>query len=97
MSADLIQGAFVSAPLGHLLVTMLQKAFAGKTTTRDKILQIIASNLIVSPIQNSAFLISMAIIAGARTWDQCVNVWKAGLPRVMCPQITTLRESNDGR
>lgn len=78
----MIYGAFVSAPLGHFLVTTLQKAFEGRTTPRDKLLQIIASNLIVSPIQNSAFLISMAIIAGARTKEQCINTLKAGLPYV---------------
>lgn len=61
---------------------MLQKAFAGKTTPKDKLLQIIASNLIVAPIQNSVFLISMAIIAGARTKDQCVNTLKNSLPGV---------------
>lgn len=75
----------MSAPLGHFLVTTLQKAFAGKTTPRDKIMQIIASNLIVSPLQNSAFLISMAIIAGARTKEQCLNTLKAGLPGVSIP------------
>lgn len=46
-------GAFISAPMGHFLVGLLQKAFAGKTTTRDKIMQILASNLILSPIQIS--------------------------------------------
>lgn len=49
-----LYGAFVSAPLGHYLVGLLQRAFAGRTSTRDKILQIVASNLIVSPIQISS-------------------------------------------
>lgn len=40
-------GAFISAPLGHILISILQKAFAGRTSLRAKILQIIASNLIV--------------------------------------------------
>ena len=75
-------GACISAPLGHILVTTLQKAFAGRTTPRDKLLQIIASNLIVSPIQNSVFLMSMAVIAGARTQKQILATVKAGLPGV---------------
>ena len=40
-------GAFISAPLGHLLISILQKVFAGRTSLRAKILQILASNLIV--------------------------------------------------
>lgn len=41
-------GAIVSAPLGHLLISLLQKVFNKKTTLKAKFLQIIASNLIVS-------------------------------------------------
>lgn len=42
-----LYGAFISAPLGHLLVTILQKIFAGRTSLKAKILQIVVSNLIV--------------------------------------------------
>lgn len=42
-----IYGAFVSAPLGHILINILQRAFAGRTSLKAKILQILASNLIV--------------------------------------------------
>jgi hypothetical protein len=42
-----IYGAFISAPLGHFLVTMLQKIFAGRTSLKAKILQIVVSNLVV--------------------------------------------------
>jgi len=42
-----LYGMFVSAPLGHLLIGILQKIFAGRTSTKAKILQIIVSNLIV--------------------------------------------------
>lgn len=44
-----VYGAFISAPLGHFLVSILQRAFAGRTSLRAKILQIIVSNLLVSP------------------------------------------------
>ena len=46
-----LYGFFVSAPLGHVMVGQLQKAFAGQTGTKAKVLQILASNLITAPIQ----------------------------------------------
>lgn len=42
-----IYGAFISAPLGHFLIGILQRVFAGRTSLKAKILQILASNLIV--------------------------------------------------
>jgi hypothetical protein len=42
-----IYGAFVAAPVGHLLISILQKIFAGRTSLKAKILQILTSNLIV--------------------------------------------------
>lgn len=41
-------GAFVSAPMGHILIGILQRVFAGRTSLKAKVLQIIASNLLVS-------------------------------------------------
>jgi peroxisomal membrane protein 2 len=46
-----VYGFLVSAPLGHYLVGALQKGFAGKTGTSARIGQILASNLLVAPIQ----------------------------------------------
>lgn len=43
-----IYGALISAPLGHVLISMLQKLFQGRTSVKAKILQILVSNLIVS-------------------------------------------------
>jgi hypothetical protein len=40
-------GALISAPMGHLLIGLLQRVFAGRTSLRAKILQILTSNLIV--------------------------------------------------
>ncbi|KAL3423201.1 Mpv17/PMP22 family protein [Phlyctema vagabunda] len=76
-------GAFISAPLGHVLISILQKVFAGRTSLKAKILQILFSNLIIAPIQNSVYLISMAIIAGARTIHQVHATWRAGFMPVM--------------
>lgn len=52
-----LYGALISAPLGHVMISILQKMFAGRTSLRAKIFQIIVSNLIVSPtIQLICFL-----------------------------------------
>ncbi|MCJ1274970.1 hypothetical protein MMC21_002769 [Puttea exsequens] len=76
-------GAFVSAPLGHFLIHILQKMFAGRTSLKAKILQILVSNLIIAPIQNSIYLASMAIIAGARTFHQIRATVRSGFMPVM--------------
>jgi len=78
-----VYGSLISAPLGHMLVTLLQKGFAGKTSTKAKIGQILVSNLIVSPIQNTVYLACMAVIAGARTFHQIRATVKAGFFPVM--------------
>lgn len=41
-------GALISAPLGHMLISILQKLFANRTSLKAKVLQILLSNLIVS-------------------------------------------------
>ena len=40
-----VYGAFISAPLGHVMISLLQRVFAGRTSLKAKILQIITSNL----------------------------------------------------
>ncbi|TFK56962.1 hypothetical protein OE88DRAFT_1640768 [Heliocybe sulcata] len=78
-----IYGFFISAPMGHYLVGALQKAFAGKTSTVAKIGQILASNLLVAPIQAGVYLASMAVINGAQSADEVVKTVKAGFAAVM--------------
>ena len=99
-----VYGAFVSAPLGHFLIHILQKMFSGRTSLKAKIMQILVSNLIVclypytiafqgiklngppfqiAPIQNSVYLASMAVIAGARTFHQVRATVRAGFMPVM--------------
>jgi peroxisomal membrane protein 2 len=46
-----LYGFFVSAPIGHVLIGALQRAFASRTGTGAKIAQILASNLLIAPIQ----------------------------------------------
>ena len=43
-----LYGAFISAPLGHVLISILQKIFRGRKSLKAKILQILISNLVVS-------------------------------------------------
>ncbi|ERF71943.1 hypothetical protein EPUS_06502 [Endocarpon pusillum Z07020] len=76
-------GALISAPLGHMLISILQKLFANRTSLKAKVLQILLSNLIVAPIQNTVYLASMAVIAGARTWHQVRATVRAGFMPVM--------------
>jgi hypothetical protein len=73
-----IYGFLVSAPMSHVLVGLLQKAFAGKTSLRARVAQIIANNILVSPIQASVYLGSMAVINGATSIDEVVKTIRAG-------------------
>jgi len=43
-----VYGALISAPLGHVLISILQRMFAGRTSLTAKLLQIVVSNLVVS-------------------------------------------------
>lgn len=72
-----LYGLFISAPLSHYLVMGLQRAFKGRNGAWWKLAQIVASNLIVTPIQNSVFLATMAVLAGARSVSQVYASWKA--------------------
>jgi len=76
-------GFVVSAPLGHFLVGLLQKMFAGKTDLKAKIGQILASNLVVAPIQISVYLASMAIINGAKTKEGVMRPVRGGFMNAM--------------
>src|SRR5690606_5460739 len=76
-------GAFISAPLGHLLISLLQRVFDGHTSTKSKILQILVSNLLVSPLQNIVMLASLAYVNGARTFHQVKHDVKKGFLPVM--------------
>ncbi|KAB5593626.1 hypothetical protein CTheo_2919 [Ceratobasidium theobromae] len=79
-------GFFVSAPMGHFFVGLLQRAFAGRTGTGAKIAQILASNLIVAPIQCAA---SMAVVNGAKTTDEIIKTVKGGFMKVIRIQWIT--------
>ncbi|KFA64579.1 hypothetical protein S40285_04577 [Stachybotrys chlorohalonatus IBT 40285] len=76
-------GALISAPMGHFFIWLLQFIFRGRTSLRSKIMQILVSNLIFAPIQNSIYLVAMALIAGARTYHQVRATVKVGFWKVM--------------
>ncbi|KAI0257661.1 hypothetical protein BJV78DRAFT_1164202, partial [Lactifluus subvellereus] len=78
-----VYGLLVSAPLSHVLVGRLQKAFAGRTGRAAKIGQVVASNLIVSPIQAASYLASLAVIGGARSWNDVKKTVKGGFVPVI--------------
>lgn len=78
-----LYGTLISAPMGHVLTGLLQRAFAGRTTTRDKILQIITSNLTVSVFANAVYLTCMAYINGARGVENIKRAVKAAFWPVM--------------
>jgi len=73
-----LYGLLVSAPLGHTLVGLMQKLFAGKTSLAAKIGQLLVSNLVVAPIQVAVYLTCTSIINGARGVDDVVKTIKAG-------------------
>lgn len=54
-------GAFISAPMGHFLIGFLQWVFSGRTSLKAKILQILASNLVVCNLfsRNSVALLTL--------------------------------------
>jgi len=73
-----LYGFLVSAPLSHYLLGAIQRAFDGKTSSQDKIRQVIANNILISPIQVSVFLVSTAIINGATSLKDVIKTVKAG-------------------
>ncbi|GAA5827082.1 hypothetical protein JCM11251_002235 [Rhodosporidiobolus azoricus] len=78
-----LYGFFISAPLGHTLLNILQKFFKGKTSTKSKLLMILCSNIFISPVLQSVYIAAMAIINGATTPAAIANAWKMSIWRVM--------------
>lgn len=74
-----LYGALVSAPLSHFLNGLLQKAFAGKVSVQAKIGQLLASNLLVAPIQNTG---AHASCFGCTHACFSILVWRSSFSRV---------------
>lgn len=96
-----LYGFFVSAPLGHVLVGKV-----GRTLPNRRLAQVLASNLIVAPIQTlgtsilkahaaglkcslAVYLACMALIGGAKTFEEVKQTIKAGFMTVIkaCPSV----------
>ncbi|KAI8841684.1 hypothetical protein BC829DRAFT_376539 [Chytridium lagenaria] len=75
-------GFFISGPLGHHLYAILEKVFEGKTGAGWSVAKLIATNLVVAPIQNSVYLFAMALIAGQNV-QQAIRTVQARLLSVM--------------
>jgi hypothetical protein len=71
-------GALISAPLSHYLSGALQRIFAGKTSRRAKAAYILCNNTFVAPIQTVVYLASIAIINGARSFEDIKRTVKNG-------------------
>ncbi|KAJ3417490.1 hypothetical protein HDV05_003354 [Chytridiales sp. JEL 0842] len=75
-------GFFISGPLGHALYDRLEKIFDGKKGAGWTLAKLLASNLVISPILNTAYLIAMGLIAGQNLATSIRNA-RARLPSVM--------------
>lgn len=53
-----VYGAFVSAPVAHTLVNTLQRVFAGRTGLGARVGMLLASQLVVAPVQILGELLS---------------------------------------
>jgi len=71
-------GAFIAAPMSHYLVGTLQKLFAGKTSPTARAAQILANNILIAPVQTIVFLASMAVINGAKSFEEIKRTVKSG-------------------
>ncbi|KAM0756622.1 hypothetical protein T439DRAFT_345300 [Meredithblackwellia eburnea MCA 4105] len=76
-------GFVISAPLGHSLLNILQKAFEGKTSARAKVAMIVCSNVFISPLTQSIYIIAMALIGGANSSQQVWKILKSSFLPVM--------------
>ncbi|RKP25055.1 hypothetical protein SYNPS1DRAFT_1446, partial [Syncephalis pseudoplumigaleata] len=61
-----LYGFLVSGPLNHYLYDLLNRVVAGRKGTRYVIGQLLAANLIISPILNTVYLAAMEVIATGR-------------------------------
>lgn len=77
-------GGLISAPLAHFFVGFFQRMFAGRPpSARTNLLQILAMQLVQSPITALVYLASMAVINGARTANQVRATVRAGFGNVL--------------
>lgn len=61
-------GFCVSAPLGHFLVGLLQRSFQGKVGLKYRLGQLLASNLLIAPVQTTGSSYDPPFRAGLTRW-----------------------------
>ncbi|KAI9031673.1 hypothetical protein CLU79DRAFT_729587 [Phycomyces nitens] len=72
-------GLLISGPLNHFLYEIMNKLFAGKTGNKVKVGQLLFANLIISPIMNTVYVSTMAILAGSTSLAQVKQAVKNSL------------------
>jgi len=78
-----VYGCFISAPMSHILVGLLQKAFAGKNSKAARLGQVLASNLFIAPIQAFVYLVSVSFINGLREPSDIMKTVKVKFSSVL--------------
>ncbi|GAA5848839.1 hypothetical protein JCM8547_006363 [Rhodosporidiobolus lusitaniae] len=76
-------GFFVAAPLDHYLYCIHERVFAGRTGKKARILEVVAANTLILPIQNAIYLAVLSVLGGARSLSAIGREVKAGFVEVM--------------
>ncbi|GAA5919705.1 hypothetical protein JCM6882_008437, partial [Rhodosporidiobolus microsporus] len=81
---------FVAAPLDHFLYLLLERAFAkGPPSRTTRVLEIVASNTLILPIQNAVYLAVLSVLGGARSVGRVWGEVRASFLEVMRLTVVT--------
>jgi peroxisomal membrane protein 2 len=69
----------VSGPLNHYLYEIIGRIFAGRKGLKYTLAQLLATNLIISPIINAVYLVAMQVIDGDWSIDKSKNALRQHL------------------
>ncbi|GAA6053387.1 hypothetical protein JCM3770_002299 [Rhodotorula araucariae] len=81
-------GFFVGAPLDHFLYGLLARIFAGRTSRRARIAEVVTANVAILPVQNAVYLAALSVIGGAKSARQVLAEVKGPFLEVM--QLTVV-------
>ncbi|GJN89974.1 hypothetical protein Rhopal_002963-T1 [Rhodotorula paludigena] len=76
-------GALIAAPLDHVLYSLLARAFAGRTSRRARVGEVVAANALILPVQNAVYLAALSVLGGARSARQVVSAVRSQFLSVM--------------
>ncbi|KAI4734228.1 hypothetical protein E4T50_15224 [Aureobasidium sp. EXF-12298] len=74
----MLYAVLVGAPMNHFMISWLQRLFFGQTSLLSKVLQILVNNLLTT-----VYLSAMALIGGARDFDEVRLVVRKSLLKVL--------------